>query len=89
MRRLGYAALLFYYFGTAAVAGQVTLKNGDRLTGTIVKTDGSTGGYRYGFNSNVATKLKNWLGWQVTFNDNYISNPPTRAMTFCSPRDCD
>jgi len=38
---------------------------------------GGTGGYRYGFNSNVATKLKNWLGWQVTFNDNYISNPPT------------
>jgi hypothetical protein len=38
---------------------------------------GSTGGHRYGFNSNVATKLKNWLGWQVTFNDNYISNPPT------------
>ena len=39
MRRLGYAALLFYFFGTAAVADQVTLKNGDRLTGTIVKTD--------------------------------------------------
>jgi len=35
MRRLGYAALLFYFFGTAAVADQVTLKNGDRLTGTI------------------------------------------------------
>jgi len=39
MRRLGYTALLFYFFGTAAVADQVTLKNGDRLTGTIVKTD--------------------------------------------------
>jgi putative salt-induced outer membrane protein YdiY len=36
-----------------------------------------TGNYRFAFNSNVTTKLKNWLGWQVTFNDNYISNPPT------------
>ena len=34
-------------------------------------------GYRFAFNSNAVTKLKNWLGWQVTFNDNYISNPPT------------
>jgi hypothetical protein len=37
----------------------------------------NTGNYRYAFNSNINTKLKNWLGWQVTFNDNYISNPPT------------
>lgn len=37
----------------------------------------NTGNYRYAFNSNMTTKLKNWLGWQVTFNDNYISNPPT------------
>ena len=37
----------------------------------------NTGNYRYAFNSNISTKLKNWLGWQVTFNDNYISNPPT------------
>jgi putative salt-induced outer membrane protein len=37
----------------------------------------NTGNYRYAFNSNITTKLKNWLGWQVTFNDNYISNPPT------------
>lgn len=36
-----------------------------------------TGDYRYAFASNISTKLKNWLGWQVTFNDNYISNPPT------------
>jgi len=38
---------------------------------------GGTDGYRYSFNSSASTKLKNWLGWQVTFNDNYISNPPT------------
>ena len=35
------------------------------------------GGYRYVFHSTASTKLKNWLGWQVTFSDNYISNPPT------------
>src|SRR6267378_2812819 len=39
MRRLGYAALFLCFFATAAPADQVTLKNGDRLTGTIVKTD--------------------------------------------------
>lgn len=33
-------------------------------------------GYRYTFNSTLATKLNNWLGWQVTFTDNYLSNPP-------------
>jgi putative salt-induced outer membrane protein YdiY len=37
----------------------------------------SIGGYRFTYNSNIVTKLKNWLGWQITFNDNYISNPPT------------
>jgi len=35
------------------------------------------GDYRFAFHSTASTKLKNWLGWQVTFNDNYISNPPT------------
>lgn len=35
------------------------------------------GDYRYAFHSTASTKLKTWLGWQVTFNDNYISNPPT------------
>jgi small nuclear ribonucleoprotein (snRNP)-like protein len=35
------------------------------------------GGYRYAFHSTASTRVKNWLGWQVTFNDNYISNPPT------------
>lgn len=34
------------------------------------------GGYRFTFNTTAATKLKNWLGWQITFADNYLSNPP-------------
>jgi len=33
-------------------------------------------GYRYTFNTTLATKLNNWLGWQTTFTDNYLSNPP-------------
>ena len=35
------------------------------------------GNYRFSFNSNITTKINSWLSWQVTFNDNYISNPPT------------
>lgn len=35
-----------------------------------------TGNYRFQFNSNVATQLKNWLSWQITFTDTYISYPP-------------
>jgi YD repeat-containing protein len=37
---------------------------------------GGPGGYRFTFNTTAATKLKNWLGWQITFADIYISNPP-------------
>lgn len=36
----------------------------------------STGEYRVNFDANATTKLKNWLGWQVTFSDRYITNPP-------------
>jgi putative salt-induced outer membrane protein YdiY len=36
----------------------------------------SNGGeYRLQFDATAATKLKNWLGWQVTYSDRYISNP--------------
>ena len=33
------------------------------------------GQYRFQFDASAATKLKNWLGWQVTFSDRYLSNP--------------
>ncbi len=39
------------------------------------EVSGSTG-YRYTFNANSATKINNWLGWQITFTDNYLSTPP-------------
>lgn len=43
---------------------------------TLYPGIGGAGGYRFTFNTTAATKLKNWLGWQVTFADNYLSNPP-------------
>jgi putative salt-induced outer membrane protein YdiY len=36
----------------------------------------STGEYRVNFDATATTKLNSWLGWQVTFSDRYISNPP-------------
>ncbi len=35
-----------------------------------------TGDYRMQFNSTFSTLLKNWLSWQLTFSDSYISYPP-------------
>ena len=34
-----------------------------------------TGEYRFQLDSTAATKLKNWLSWQITFSDRYLSNP--------------
>jgi putative salt-induced outer membrane protein YdiY len=36
----------------------------------------STGDYRVTFDANAVTKINSWLGWQVSFSDRYISNPP-------------
>jgi putative salt-induced outer membrane protein len=36
----------------------------------------SIGDYRVTFDATATTKLKTWLGWQVTFSDRYITNPP-------------
>ena len=36
----------------------------------------STGEYRVTFDANAVTRLKTWLGWQITFSDRYISDPP-------------
>jgi putative salt-induced outer membrane protein YdiY len=43
---------------------------------TIFPNLSSTGDYRVNFDATATTKLKTWLGWQVTFSDRYISNPP-------------
>jgi putative salt-induced outer membrane protein YdiY len=34
------------------------------------------GDYRVNFDATATTKVKAWLGWQLTFSDRYISNPP-------------
>lgn len=34
------------------------------------------GDYRINFDATATTKLNSWLGWQITFSDRYISNPP-------------
>jgi putative salt-induced outer membrane protein YdiY len=34
-----------------------------------------TGSYRFQFDATAATKLKNWLSWQVTYSDRYLSDP--------------
>ncbi len=36
-----------------------------------------TGEYRGTFNFSTVTKLNKWLGWQNSFGDVYVSNPPT------------
>jgi putative salt-induced outer membrane protein YdiY len=36
----------------------------------------SVGDYRITLDANATTKLKTWLGWQVTVSDRYISDPP-------------
>ncbi len=43
---------------------------------TVFPNISGPSGYRFSFNSAISTKLNNWLGWQVTFADNYLSNPP-------------
>lgn len=37
----------------------------------------NTGDYRFQFDATAATKLKSWLGWQVTYSDRYLSDPLT------------
>jgi putative salt-induced outer membrane protein len=33
------------------------------------------GQYRFQFDATAATKLKNWLSWQITVSDRYLSDP--------------
>jgi len=34
------------------------------------------GEYRFQFNGSLATQVKNWLSWHISFSDTYISYPP-------------
>jgi putative salt-induced outer membrane protein YdiY len=42
---------------------------------TLYPNLSNMGSYRYQFDTSAATKLKNWLSWQVTFSDRYLSDP--------------
>src|SRR5579859_6809490 len=42
VRRISVASVFLFLCTTGALADQVTLKNGDRLTGTIIKSDAKT-----------------------------------------------
>jgi len=55
------------------VNGRTTLNE----TFSLFPNVSSTGNYRMQFEISAATKLKNWLGWQVSYSDRYITNPPT------------
>ena len=35
----------------------------------------NTGQYRFQFDTTLATKLKNWLSWQCTYSDRFLSDP--------------
>ena len=54
------------------VNGRTTLSE----TFSLFPNVSSTGNYRMQFDISASTKLKNWLGWQVTYSDRYITNPP-------------
>jgi len=36
----------------------------------------NTGEYRMALDAGATTKVNSWLGWQVTFSDRYVSDPP-------------
>ncbi len=39
-----------------------------------------TGQYRFTFDATAATKLKNWLSWQLTYSDRYLTDPVAGTM---------
>jgi putative salt-induced outer membrane protein YdiY len=53
------------------VSGRTTVTEGF----SIFPNMSESGSYRFTFDATAATKLKNWLSWQVTYSDRYLSNP--------------
>ena len=63
------------------VAGEsLSTKLGPRTTVseqlTFFPNLSTVGDYRVTFDANATTKLKSWLGWQITVSDRYLSDPP-------------
>jgi putative salt-induced outer membrane protein len=65
--------------GEILVGEMLGAKLGTRTTLTeqfsIFPNISDTGNYRLQFDATAATKLKNWLSWQVTFSDREVSRP--------------
>jgi hypothetical protein len=66
--------------GEVLVGETLSTKLGPRTTIseqlTFFPNLSSTGDYRVTFDASATTKINSWLGWQVTFSDRYITNPP-------------
>jgi putative salt-induced outer membrane protein len=57
---------------TTKISGRTTFNENFSLYPGI----SGPGGYRFTLNSTASTRVKAWLGWQVTFSDNFLSKPP-------------
>jgi Protein of unknown function, DUF481 len=86
MRKTISVAIFLILVSFQASADQITLKNGDRLTGQdcVLLTEQlfffpnlTRGGeYRINFDSGLSADITRRIGWQVTLSDRYLSNPP-------------
>ena len=58
---------------------QCNIKLSDRVSLTeafnFFPNTSSTGDFRYQLDATAATKVKNWLSWQITYSSRYLSNP--------------
>ena len=67
--------------GEAVVGEELNAKIGGRTTFTerfsLYPNVSDLGNYRTEFDINAATKLKTWPGWQISYSDVYITDPPT------------
>jgi putative salt-induced outer membrane protein YdiY len=59
-------------FNTKLKGGRTTVTE----TFSLYPNVSITGNYRTQFDISAATKLNNWLGWQVSYSDRFITNPP-------------
>jgi putative salt-induced outer membrane protein YdiY len=73
-------AALSRHFAEIVSGESLSAKLGGRTTVTeqvsFFPNLSSTGNYRVTLDANAVTKIKTWLGWQTTFSDRYISDPP-------------
>ena len=58
---------------------QFNIKLGDRVSlneaFNFFPNTSSAGDFRYQLDATAATKVKNWLSWQITYSSRYLSNP--------------